>query len=94
MELEEKQQKLANLQEQSEVYAQKQRQLEEAERASTIETVEVYYKDLQSELNSKLELLETAKKEIIDTEGTLKKITTAYAKKMQKKKNVIKVWKY
>ena len=85
MELEEKQQKLANLQEQSEVYAQKQRQLEEAERASTIETVEVYYKDLQSELNSKLELLETAKKGIIDTEGTFKKITTAYVKEDAKK---------
>ena len=85
IELEEKQQKLVNLQEQSEVYAQKQRQLEEAERASTIETVEVYYKDLQSELNSKLELLETAKKEIIDTEGTLKKITTAYVKEDAKK---------
>ena len=64
---------------------QKQRQLEEAERASTIETVEAYYKDLQLELNIKLELLETAKKGIIYTKETLKKVTAAYAVENAKK---------
>ncbi|MFF2754180.1 AAA family ATPase [Psychrobacillus sp. NPDC058041] len=78
IELEEKEQRLKNLLEQATEYADKQKRLEAAERASTIETVEGYYAESKQEAKDKSELHKMAKTKVIVAEETVKKVEIAY----------------
>ena len=69
VELEAKEQSLKNLQNQSEEYADKQYRLEAAERASSIEHMETYFRDSEQEVDKKSKLLELAKLEILEAES-------------------------
>ncbi|GGA35049.1 AAA family ATPase [Psychrobacillus lasiicapitis] len=84
-ELETKEQQLESLKEQTEVYAHKQSQLEAAERASTIETIETYYSDLQKEVQNKETLLELAQEEMTRAEEILEKVNILYNEEVSKK---------
>ncbi|MFJ5771196.1 AAA family ATPase [Psychrobacillus sp. NPDC093180] len=84
-ELETKEQQLESLKEQNEVYAHKQRQLEAAERASTIEAIETYYSDLQKEVQNKETLLGLARDEMTRAEETLEKVNIIYNEEVSKK---------
>ncbi|WP_313894325.1 SMC family ATPase [Psychrobacillus sp.] len=92
IELEEKSERLKTLQEQSVEYEQKQRQLEAAERASSIEPIEVYYSELKAEAHTKLQLLEVSKKGVLLTEEAAKRVENTYtsedAKKEEREKSV------
>lgn len=85
LELEIKEQRLENLKGQSEEFVQKQSRLEAAERASTIETIESYYKELQLELETKTTMLDAAQKEIIVAEELLKQAEATHAVEASKK---------
>lgn len=85
IELEEKEQKLKNLLEQATEYADKQKRLEAAERASTIETVERYYAESKQEASDKSTLLNMAKAKVIAAEETVKKVEIAYTIEANKK---------
>ncbi|MFJ8065845.1 AAA family ATPase [Psychrobacillus sp. NPDC096426] len=85
LELETKELQLETLIEQSDEYTYKQRQLEAAERASTIETIEAYYLDIEKEVHYKKALLESAQNEMTRAEETLKQVTTLYNDEASKK---------
>ncbi|SES22972.1 AAA family ATPase [Psychrobacillus sp. OK032] len=84
-ELETKEQQLESLKEQTEKYAHKQSQLEAAERASTMETIEAYYSDLQKEVQNKTKLLEVARDEMTKAEEILKQVNIVYDNEASKK---------
>jgi exonuclease SbcC len=85
IELEEKEQRLKNLLEQAVEYADKQKRLEAAERASTIETVEGYYAELKQEASNKSALLNMAQSKVIAAEETVKKVEIAYTLEANRK---------
>ncbi|TQR17311.1 SbcC/MukB-like Walker B domain-containing protein [Psychrobacillus vulpis] len=84
-ELEEKEQRLCNLMEQSDEYDVKQNRLEAAERASTIEAVEGYYTEWEIEASNKSNILEIAKLEVTKAEKTLKQVQDVYKVEENKK---------
>ncbi|KQL37520.1 AAA family ATPase [Psychrobacillus sp. FJAT-21963] len=85
VELEAKEQSLKNLQNQSEEYADKQYRLEAAERASSIEHMETYFRDSEQEVDKKSKLLELAKLEILEAEENVKQVEIEYTLEANKK---------
>lgn len=85
IELEAKEQSLKNLQNQSEEYTDKQDRLEAAERASSIEHMETYFRDSEQEVDKKSKLLELAKLEILEAEENVKQVEIKYTLEANKK---------
>lgn len=85
IELEAKEQSLKNLQNQSEEYTDKQDRLEAAERASSIEHMETYFRDSEQEVDKKSKLLELAKLEILEAEENVKQVEVEYTLEANKK---------
>ncbi|MEI4771570.1 SMC family ATPase [Psychrobacillus sp. FJAT-51614] len=85
IELEAKVQSLENLQSQSKDYADKQKKLEAAERASSIEPIETYFQELEQEVDKKSQLLELVKLEILETEENVKQVEIEYIVEANKK---------
>ncbi|QFF97437.1 SMC family ATPase [Psychrobacillus glaciei] len=85
IELEVKEQSLKVLQEQSEDYARKQSQLEAADRASSIETVEGYYAESKQEADDKSAMLKMAKTNVIAAEEAVKQVEVIYLIEANKK---------
>lgn len=84
-ELEWKEQKLGSLQEQSEEFAKKQNQLEAAERASMIEPLEGYYRELKQEADDKFLLLNQIRTEATTAEEAMKQAEVTYSLEENKK---------